>query len=283
MKSVARKFTAMLEPDRLAKQLSRLPKRQFQSAAYLLKFTLLADRRRFETIVGKIDWDGETIGEDWSARVHDLEIFLGVSHSVPKAAAAIAVVIEKNSHRIRRMSTRLALMAPSAARTHVSKGGVIGLTSEHFIEWGMGVGVLANFAENAPQQVDALLAPHEFNLAKALSDASGPPFLEESRLSLRLLWEISPSFVERVLDHVEPSAAEAGWSKCLGGKAGLRKPAAFLVHLALMRPGRVAGMARRLRTRFPKASTPPASVLARVSDGSTSPAGASTGTPQPTT
>lgn len=285
MKSIGRKLTAMLDPERLAWQLSRLPKREFQSAAYLLKFILLADRRRFEAVVGKIDWDeiGETIGEDWSAGVHDLEIFLGISHSAPKAAAAIAVVIEKNSHRISRMSTRLALMAPSAARTHVSKGGVIGLTSEHFIEWGMGVGVLANFAENAPQQVDALLAPHEANLAKALSSASGPPFFEESLLFLRLLWEISPSFVDRVLDHVETSTAEAGWSKYLGGKAGLRKPAAFLVHLALMRPGQVAEMAHRLRARFPTASTPPASVLARVSDGSPSPAGESTETPPPAT
>lgn len=258
MKEVGSKLASAWDPVKLGRHLSNTPKRDFQSAAFLLNFLLIADPRRFNATVAALDWDkiDETIGEDWGASIHDIEVFLGISHYATKAQPLIAALVARNSGRLGVMSTRLALMAPQTAITHVRNGGQIELTSSQFVEWRMGALALATFADHAPDLLDTLVAPHERALALHLSSAASPPFFEEALFFLRVLRQAHPSGFQRILDKVDIETAIIGWSKAFAGKGAARSAAAFLVHHALDHPGPVGQMARNLRERYPSASTP---------------------------
>lgn len=76
MKAIGRKMTSAWSPAKLARQFSATPKRDIQSAAHLLNFVRLADRRRFNATVAALDWEqiNVMIGEDWGRGIHDIEV-----------------------------------------------------------------------------------------------------------------------------------------------------------------------------------------------------------------
>ncbi|GAB7541415.1 hypothetical protein [Cupriavidus sp. 8B] len=263
MRAVGRQLASCWSIKELAQKLSACPKRNFQSAAALLSFLHKAAPKKFHATVDALDWDQieATIGDDWRWLFHDAEVLMAVCFGSPAARPQLAGLIERNLHRIDQLPPRLALIAPQAGYTHVAQGGTIALSNYGHFHWELAVGVLAHFANERPQLVNALLSPHEVHGGKILSNEH-PSWFQKATTFLRLLGQVAPDNLARMLGHVHVSGAERGWANALNGKGVERQSAAFLVHCAIDRADAVGEMARKLRRRFPKRSIPSEATLA---------------------
>ena len=274
MRRVGRMICACWSPKDLAIELSRSTHRNFQAAAGLLSFMHKASPKQFEATVLALDWNkiDKTIGIDWVEGIGDAGMLLGVAYAVPAARFEIQGMVERNELRIVTMSTHLAALAPASALRHVVAGRHIALCQGGHVDWQLGALVLARMAQPEPTLVPVLLDPHYRGLAEALSQSS-PTFYDEGLLFLRLLAQVEPSGLVRVLDQIDIKRAELGWSNALRGRENSREPgakaqarqvASLIVHHAIGRDDAVGELARRLRRDFPRQSIPAAKTLASI-------------------
>ncbi len=259
---LAAKLCGGLKPRVLAKQLSAIPKRDFQQAAMLLSFLSTVSPTKFNQTVAAIDWEqvSLTIGDDWAHLFHEAEVFLGVCFQSREHRLAITALITRNADRIDLLAPRLALMAPDVAFRHVEQGRRIGLSNVHHVDWRAGPGLVANFADARPDLLQTLLAPAEPHVAGALSQRH-PSFFGESALFLRLVRQFAPQSLDRLLGQIDVTGAEIGWATALAKGGASCRAAALLVEFALGRNDAVGALARRLRMRFIKRSIPDAKDL----------------------
>jgi hypothetical protein len=132
--------------------------------------------------------------------------------------------------------------------------------------------VLARFAQAEPSLIPALLEPHYGGLAAALSQDS-PTSYNDGLLFLRLLAQVGPGGLTRVLDEIDTEKAGRGWRNALrgrennrmpGAKAQARQVASLLIHHALDRNDAIGDLSRRLRRDFPRQSVPLAKTIDRI-------------------
>lgn len=266
MRQVGRKICDCWTPKDLANELSRSTHRNFQAAAGLLSFMHKASPKQFEATVLALDWNkiDQAIGADWADGIGDARMLLGVAYTVHAARSAIRAMVERNEPRIVTMSTHLAALAPASALRHVATGKHIALCRWGHVDWQLGTLVLARMAQSEPTLVPVLLEPHYRGLAEALSQPS-PTFYNDGLLFLRLLAQVEPSGLIRVLDQIDVEKAELGWRNALRGRENNREPgakvqarqvASLLIHHALDRDDAVGKLARQLRRDFPRQSVP---------------------------
>ncbi len=266
MRQVGRKICDCWTPKDLANELSRSTHRNFQAAAGLLSFMHKASPKQFEATVLALDWNkiDQAIGADWADGIGDARMLLGVAYTVHAARSAIRAMVERNEPRIVTMSTHLAALAPASALRHVATGKHIALCRWGHVDWQLGTLVLARMAQSEPTLVPVLLEPHYRGLAEALSQPS-PTFYNDGLLFLRLLAQVEPSGLIRVLDQIDVEKAELGWRNALRGRENSREPgakvqarqvASLLIHHALDRDDAVGKLARQLRRDFPRQSVP---------------------------
>jgi hypothetical protein len=95
----------------------------------------------------------------------------------------------------------------------------------------------------------------------------------EGLLFLRLLAQVEPSGLIRVLDQIDVKRAKLGWRNALRGRENSREPgakaqarqvASLLVHHALDRGDAVGELARQLRRDFPSQSVPLAKTVESI-------------------
>jgi hypothetical protein len=267
MLEVGRKICACWSPEDLAAKLSRSTQRTYQAAAGVLSFIQKASPKQFEATVLALDWEviDRGIGTDWAESMDYARMLLGAAYALPAARTAIEALIERNELRIVTMSTHTAALAPGSALRHVAAGKRIALCHNGHVDWGLGALVLWRLVKSDPTLIPALLEPHYGDLAAALSQPS-PSFYNEALLFLRLLAQVEPAGLTRVLDQIEVAQAGLGWRTALlepenkrrrrGRKLQARQVAAFLIHHALDREDAVGDLARRLRGKHPRQSSP---------------------------
>lgn len=271
MRQVGRKICACWSPKDLAARLSRSSHRNFQAAAGLLSFMHKASPKQFEATVLALDWDSidQAIGTDWAEGIGDARMLLGVAYALPAVRPAIQAMIKRNEPRIVTMSTHLAALAPASALRHVAAGKRIALYHWGHVDWEMGALVLARMVQSEPALVLALLEPHYRGLAEVLSQPS-PTFYNDGLLFIRLLAQVVPSGLTRVLDQVDVEKAALGWRSALrgcenncdpGAKAQVRQVVSLLIRCALDRNDAVGELARQLRRDFPRQSVPLAKTI----------------------
>lgn len=271
MRQVGRKICACWSPKDLATKLSRSTHRSFQSAAGLLSFMEKSSPKQFEETVLALNWDDidQAIGDDWAEWIGDARMLLGVAYTVDKARPAIHAMVERNESRIVNMSAHLAALAPASALRHVAAGKHIALCRWGHVDWSLGAFILATFVRSAPTLVPGFLDSQYRGLAKALSQHS-PSFYKDALTFIRLLVQIDPSYIARILDHIHVETAEIGWRNALrgqekshepGAKAQSQQVASLLIHHALGRHDSIGELARQLRCEFPRQSVPLAKTI----------------------
>ncbi|UUZ67924.1 hypothetical protein LP416_26590 [Polaromonas sp. P2-4] len=259
---LAAQLCAAIKPTTFATKLSATRKRDMQQAAFLLSFLATAAPKKFNQTIVAIDWDqvGTTFGDDWSDLFHDAEVFLGVCFRRPEHRRAVAAFIARNADRIVVMPPRLALMAPDVACRHVEKGRRIALSRFDHVEWRFGAGLIPYFHKSRPDLVEALLTPAEATATRALSQHH-PSWYAEVTLFIRLLRQLVPQSLERILAQVDFTGAEIGWAAALSNGGAPRRAVALLIEISKDRSDSLGEVARRLRTRFAKLSVPKADDL----------------------
>jgi hypothetical protein len=257
--AIGKAMCSALNPEKLATQLSETPRRDFQTATFLLSFLRRVLPSKFMRTVDSIDWAriGESIGRDWVDLTHEEEIFLTVGCAGKKAHAEISAVVVRNFHRIDKLSPRLAAAFPEIVAPFLETGKPLRLGQYNHFEFEFGAMVTIQLARRRSDLVETALSPFEKFAAEALSRENASWFVRAPGF-IEVLREVCPAILQRILSFVDVTTAEAGWLDSLKNeKAGSARDAvALLVESSLVRDDTVGDMARRLRKKFPRRSVP---------------------------
>jgi hypothetical protein len=242
-----------------AKISSTASRREFEQAARFLGFFRRADPKRAATLCRQLDWSrlGATIGAEWSHLTHDSTVFMCQAALDKQSREIVTSVIQAHLADIRVMPSQIAVLAPELACAVVDQGGTIAIGADmaYGASWRRAAYVIYKFSELRPDLVHVLVTPYEAEAATSLQSRQ-INVLDDADVFLRVMDEVAPDALARILARVEPGAADAAWVTCLakGGKAG--RSAAILIEHCQTMPGELGKVARRLRQRFPKASIP---------------------------
>ncbi len=264
-RALARRLCRDIDPAILGVSISNASRHTLESYAHLLDFLAGISPRLHKAVVASIDVKclDHIFEEHWSKLPHDLLVFachLRVSRDHEPASSWI----KRHSQRISTMATRLAILAPSVATEVVDRGGRIALDDSMAFEW-LGISfVVDSIARERPDLVDQLLEPHVVKAAEMLARNQNNTY-DDVDAFISVLAEHAPSALSRILEQIEPVRAEVAWAACLEGSATARRSAARLVDVALSHGGPLGEAAKRLRSRYPKASIPWAKLSIEVS------------------
>jgi hypothetical protein len=259
-RALARELCRHIDGTKVAAKISSAAsRREFEQAARFLGFFRRAAPKKAATLCRQLDWSrlGATIGAEWSHLTHDSSVFMCQAALAKQSREIVTSVIQAHLADIRVMPSRIAILAPELACAVVDQGGTIdiGVDIAYGASWRRAAYIIYNFSELRPDLMQVLVTPYEAEAATSLQSKQTKVF-DDADVFLRVMDEVAPDALARILARVEPVAAEAAWGICLakGGKAG--RSAAILIEHCRTMPGELGEVARRLRQRFPKASIP---------------------------
>ena len=256
--TIARSMCEKIDPKRVAEHISTVRPRHFQSAGFFLHFLYQSAPRKYDAVLRQLDWEklDLVIGDDWANMPHDTEVLLGTLYSRPPTRHLVQKFISDRADRIVHFPPRLMLMVPEVGLAHLAKGSSLRLAQYHHLSWDFGGLALAIIAEARPDLVEQAITPFVDTIARAVTnynrDSTGP-----AEAFVRVVIEHAPVAWREVLAKLDPGMAEKNLAECLTGDEDHRRTAAAVIASAITLDGHVADMARRLRARFPRASTEP--------------------------
>jgi hypothetical protein len=251
---IARRMCEKIDAMQVAEHVSTVRPRHFQSAAFFLHFLYQSAPRKYDAALLQLDWTklDSIMGDDWAAMPHDTQILLATLSLRTQTRHLVQKFISDRAERIVHFPPRLMLMAPEVGIAHLARGGPLCLAQYDHLSWNFGGLALAIVAKSRPELVELAVAPFVDNLARGLTSYSRN-FTGPAECFVRVVIEHAPIAWRDVLAKLEP-AAEDDLGKCLAGDNDHRRTAAAVVESALPLDSPIGDMARRLRSRFPKAS-----------------------------
>ncbi len=256
--AIARLMCEKLDPKQVAECISTVRPRHFQSAAFFLHFLSRSAPQKYEVVLRQLDWVklDSAIGDDWVNMPHDTEVLLSTLYSRPSTRHLVQKFIFDRSDRIVHFPPRLMLMAPEVGLAHLAKGGVLRLGESNHLRWDFGGIALTIIADERPDLVEQAVAPFVGAIANGVTnynlDSTGP-----AEGFVRVAIEHAPVTWREVLAKLDPAVIEKNLAECLTKDEDHRRTAAVVIESAMALDGPVGDMVRRLRARFPKASTAP--------------------------
>ena len=253
---LARHLLRDIEPSRLARQVSGKPLRDIEPSARVLAVLEELLPRVYAAAVRALDFDRLDVafGGLWRDLPHDLLVLVSVIGSSGGEREAAAAWVGRNAAKIERMHPRLALLAPDVAIAVLEHGGTVTLDSSMTFEWPLATHVAETVLGSRPDLVERLLGPHVEAAATALTRDQSNTY-EGVDDFLRVLQQRAPSILALILDRLDHAAAGKAWASCLKGGPAARRAAAALVASAISHGGSLGEVGRRLRARYPKASS----------------------------
>jgi hypothetical protein len=260
--AIARHMCEKIDPKRIVEQISTVPPRHFQSLAFFLHFLCQSAPRKYDVVLRQLDWGklDSVIGDDWANMPHDTEVLLGTLSLRPSSRHFVQKFISDRADRIVHFPPRLMLIVPEEGLEHLAKGGALRLAQYGNLSWDFGGIALAITAETRPKLVSQAVAPFVDAIARGVTnynrDSTGP-----AEGFIRVVIEHAPIVWREVLTRLDPVVVEKNLAECLRRGEEHRRTAAAAIESALSLDSPVGDMARRLRTRFPSASTPPTDTI----------------------
>lgn len=256
--TIARHMCEKIDPKCVAEYISRVRPRHFQAAGFFLHFLSQSAPRKYEAVLRQLDWEklDSVIGADWSNMPHDTEVLLGTLYARPPTRHLVKKFISERADRIVHFPPRLMLMVPEVGLAHLAKGGSLRLAQYDHLSWDFGGVALAIIAEERPELLEQAVTPFVDSMARGVTnynrDSTGP-----AEGLVRVVIEYAPIAWREALAKLDPAVAENNLAECLIGDEDHRRTAAAVIESAIASDGLVGDISRRLRARFPKASTAP--------------------------
>lgn len=256
--AIARRICEKIDAKSAAEHISAVRPRHFQSAGFFLHFLSESAPRKYEAVLRQLDWEklDSVIGDDWVNMSHDTEVLLSTLYSRPPTQHLVQKFISDRADRIVHFPPRLMLMVPEAGIEHLAKGGSLRLAQYGHLSWDFGGVALVILAEARPELVEQAITPFVDAIAQRVTnynrDFTGP-----AEGLVRVVIEYAPAAWREVLAKLDPAVAEKNLAECLTKDEDHRRTAAAVIGSAMNLDSPVGDMARRLRVRFPKASTAP--------------------------
>lgn len=255
--AATRRLLRLLQPDRVAEQLSASSVRDFEPCARLLGFLHEVASRLAREVREKVDLErvSSTIGDRWAEPTHEVEVFMGLMSQGEGATERVVALLEAKARDIKVLPARFVVIAPQAAITVLQHGNTIALGECMALEWTAVAYVVDQVHTRRPDLVVPMLAPHAAKAVEGLQSGQVNTY-EGIAEFVSVMKTAAPGFLEDLLRRVDPGTAERRWAQCLkeGGRAG--QGAAYLMEASLSLTTGLEGVAARLRKRFPSASRP---------------------------
>ncbi len=254
--TIARRMCEKIDPKRVAEHISAVRPRHFQSAGFFLHFLCQSAPQKYEAVVRQLDWGklDSVIGDDWANMPHDTEVLLGTLYSRPATRHFVQKFITERADRIVHFPPRLMLMVPEVGVAHLDKGRSLRLAQHDHLSWDIGGMALALFAEENPELVEQAVAPFVDEIIRGVTRYNRN-FTGPAEGFIYVVINYAPVVWHSVLTKLDPAVAEENFAECLRGDKDHRRATAMVIESATTLDGPVGDMARRLRARFPKAST----------------------------
>ncbi|QQR74110.1 MAG: hypothetical protein IPJ17_00455 [Holophagales bacterium] len=264
-RALARRLLEDIDPSALAASISAGSRASLEDYAKLLGYFARTKPRLHRAVVTAIDLDrlAAAFEGHWKRLPHELEILAGQLRAGPDHEPVVSW-LRRHSDRIEVLAVRLAIMSPSLAADVVKRGGSVALDQSMTFEWFGVAYIIDSLARERPDLVEALVGPHVDKAAEALARNQANTY-DHVDAFVSVLAEHAPGALARILDRVNPGAAEVAWAACLEGSPGARRSAAKLIAAALVHGGEIAEVAGRLRSRYPKASVPASKLSFEIS------------------
>ena len=148
------------------------------------------------------------------------------------------------------------LMVPEVGFAHLAKGGVLRLAQNDHLSWDFGGVALAIITEAHPELVEQAVAPFIGAIVRGVTNYNRN-FTGPAEGFLRIVIEYAPVAWREALAKLDPAVVGKNLAECLRGDEDHRRAAAAVIESAITLDGPVGDMSRRLRVKFPKASTAP--------------------------
>ena len=256
--TIARRMCEKIDPKQVAEHISTVRPRHFQSAGFFLHFLCHSAPRKYGAVLRRFDWEklDSVIGDDWENMPHDTEVLLSTLYSRPQTRHLVQKFISERANRIVHFPPRLMLMVPEVGLAHLAEGGSLRIAHYNHLSWDLGGLALAIISEEQPELVEQAVTPFVDTIARRVTnynrDSTGP-----AEGFVRVVVEHAPVAWREVLAKLDPTVAEENLAECIRRDEDHRRTAAAVIESAIILDGPVGDMARRLRARFPKASTAP--------------------------
>ena len=256
--AIARRMCEKIDPKQVAEHISAVRPRHFQSAAHFLHFLHRITPRKYDAVLRHLNWStlDFAVGEDWAHMPHDTEVLLASLSLGQKTRHLVQEFIANRAKQIVSFPPRLMLIVPEIGVTHLASGGLLRLAEYDHLSWDFGGIALAIVAKSHPELVEPAVAPFVESIARRL-EAYSRDFTGPAEGFVRIVIGLAPITWRGVLVKLGP-VAEDDLARCLAGDEDHRRTAAAVVESALALESPAGEMARRLRSRFPKASVAPA-------------------------
>lgn len=255
---IARRMCEKIDPKRVAEHSSTVHPRHFQSASFFLHFLCQSAPRKYDAVLRQLNWEklDSVIGNDWANMPHDTEVLLSTLYSRSPTRHLVQKFISDRADRIVQFPPRLMLMVPEVGLAHLTKGGSLRLAQYDHLNWDFGGIALAIIADARSELVEQAVTPFVDTIVRGVTnynhDSTGP-----AEGLVRVVIEHAPIAWREVLAKLDPVLSEMNLAECLTRDEDHRRTAAAVIDSAITLDGPVGDMARRLRMRFPKASTAP--------------------------
>ena len=256
--TIARRMCEKIDPHRVAEYISTVRPRHFQSAGFFLQFLCQSAPRKYDAVLRELDWDklDSVIGDDWANMPYDTEVLLSALDSRPPTRPLVRKFIADRAGRVVDFPPRLMLMVPEVGLAHLAKGGSLRLEQYGHLSWDFGGIALTIIAEELPELVEQAVTPFVDAIARGVTnynrDYTGP-----AEGLVRVVIEHAPVAWREVLAKLDPTLAEKNLAECIREDEDHRRTAAAVIESAITLDDPVGDMARRLRSRFPRASIAP--------------------------
>ncbi|MBE9550185.1 MAG: hypothetical protein IMF09_12330 [Proteobacteria bacterium] len=255
---IARRMCEKIDPKRIAEHISTVRPRNFQSAGFFLHFLCQSAPRKYEAALCQVDWNklDSVIGDDWGNMPHDTEVLLATLYLRPSTRHLVQKFISDRADRIVHFPPRLMLMVPEVGLAHLAKGNSLRLAQHGHLSWDFGGIALAFIVDARPELVEQAVGPFVDEIARGVTNYNRNS-TGQAEGFVRVVIEHTPAVWHQILAKLDPAVAEKNLAECLRGDVDHRRTAAAVIESAMSLDGPVSGMARRLRARFPNASTAP--------------------------
>ncbi|NOK23626.1 hypothetical protein [Corallococcus carmarthensis] len=248
---LAKRMISKLDPAEISRQLSAIRKRDFQPAANFLLFVHTLLPAKSKMAIAGLDWTRieETIGAQWAELPHDIAVLLSLLGIYKDTRGLVSALVQRNLNRIEALPPRLAVITPDSAINLVESGRSVALARHGQFEWQLGAMVVTAFVQKRPDLLPQLLDPFMKTAGQILSNRH-PSWFNEAGDFLRILEEAAPAYLQALLDGVDVTGAEEGWTASLSAGDKPRQTVALLIRVASSRQDSVGDLARRLRKRL---------------------------------
>lgn len=208
--------------SRLAEQIIDERPRYWDECSQLLSFLSKVDKEKLQQVVSRVDLVAleNKVGEEWAEPVRELRLLISALHAGQQRDQRISKWLYQQRERVNRLDPLFLYIAPDLAAYGRDRSIPIDIHGHNGRNWGLAAGAIVAVYRKHPAVALSLLAKEKRSLLSTMEKPEGIDL--EIGLFVRLIADIRPRFVGKLLSRVNWEQAAPKWRAMEGTQRGER-------------------------------------------------------------